>query len=46
LALDDPQSVPLRVGMTGSAAVYTEPEGVLNDITRFWHQVIARLYHL
>jgi multidrug resistance efflux pump len=46
LALDDPQSVPLRVGMTGSAAVYTEPEGVLNDVTRFWHQVIARLYHL
>jgi len=46
LALDDPQSVPLRVGMTGSVAVYTEPEGVLNEITRFWHQVIARLYHL
>src|SRR6266436_9750791 len=46
LALDDPQSVQPRVGMTGSAAVYTEPDGVLNDITRFWHQVIARLYHL
>ena len=46
LALDDPQSVQPRVGMTGSAAVYTEPDGVLNDITRFWHQVIAQLYHL
>jgi multidrug resistance efflux pump len=46
LALDDPESVPLRVGMTGSAAVYTEPEGVLNDITRFLHQVVAWLYHL
>jgi multidrug resistance efflux pump len=46
LAFDDPESVPLRVGMTGSAAVYTQPEGVLNDITRFWHQVIAWLYHL
>jgi multidrug resistance efflux pump len=46
LALDDPEAMPLRVGMTGSVAVYTEPEGVLNDITRCWHQVIAWLYHL
>lgn len=46
LTLDDPGSVPLRVGMTGSVAVYTEPEGVLNDITQFWHQVIAWLYYL
>jgi len=46
LTVDDPESVPLRVGMTGSVAVYTEPEGVLNHVTRFWHQVIAWLYHL
>jgi multidrug resistance efflux pump len=46
LTLDDPRAVPLRVGMTGSVAVYTEPEGVLNDITAFWHRVIAWLYHL
>jgi multidrug resistance efflux pump len=46
LILDDPGAVPLRVGMTGSVAVYTEPEEVLNDITHFWHQVIAWLYHL
>jgi multidrug resistance efflux pump len=46
LTVDDPESVPLRVGMTGSVAVYTEPEGVLNDITSVWHQVIAWLYHL
>jgi multidrug resistance efflux pump len=46
LTLDDPGSVPMRVGMTGSVAVYTEPEGVLNNITHFWHQVIAWLYHL
>jgi multidrug efflux system membrane fusion protein len=46
LILDHPQSVPLRVGMTGSVAVYTEPDGVLNDVTRFWHQVIAWLYYL
>jgi multidrug efflux system membrane fusion protein len=46
LTLDDPELVPLRVGMTGSVAVYTEPEGMLNDITRSWHEVIAWLYHL
>jgi multidrug resistance efflux pump len=46
LTLDDPESVPQRVGMTGSVAVYTEPEGALNDITRAWHQVIAWLYYL
>jgi multidrug resistance efflux pump len=46
LALDHPEAVPLRVGMTGSVAVYTEPDGGLNDVTRFWHQVIAWLYHL
>jgi multidrug resistance efflux pump len=46
LTLDDPDSPPLRVGMTGSVAVYTEPEGVLNQVTGFWHQVIAWLYHL
>jgi len=46
LALDDPGAVLLRVGMTGSVAIYTEPEGSLNDITRFWHRVIAWLYLL
>src|SRR5262249_27431546 len=43
LALEDTASVPLRVGMTGSVAVYTQPGGLLNDITHFWHQVIAWL---
>ena len=46
LTVDDPESVPLRVGMTASVAVYTEPEGALNPVTRFWHQVIAWLYYL
>jgi multidrug resistance efflux pump len=46
LTLDDPGSVPLRVGMTGSVAVYTEPKGRLNEITRLWHKVIAWLYYL
>ena len=44
--LDDPESVPLRVGMTASVSIYTESEGTMNVITRFWHQVIARLYYL
>jgi multidrug resistance efflux pump len=46
LTLDDPEAVPLRVGMTGSVAVYTEQEGVLNDVTQLWHRVIAWLYYL
>ena len=46
LTLDDPDAVPLRVGMTGSVAVYTEPEGAINDVTHGWHQVIAWLYHI
>jgi multidrug resistance efflux pump len=46
LTLDDPGSVPLRVGMTGSVAVYTESKGTLNTVTRFWHKVIAWLYYL
>jgi multidrug resistance efflux pump len=46
LTLDDSESLPLRVGMTGSVVVYTEPEGVLNQVTVCWHQVIAWLYHL
>jgi multidrug resistance efflux pump len=46
LVLDDPDAVELRVGMTGSVSVYTEPAGGLNDITRFWHQLLAWLYYL
>jgi multidrug resistance efflux pump len=46
LTLDDAGAVPLRVGMTGSVAIYTDPEGALNPVTRAWHEVIAWLYHL
>jgi multidrug efflux system membrane fusion protein len=46
LKLDDPDSVPLRVGMTGSVSVYTDPDGELNAVTRRLHQVIAWLYYL
>lgn len=46
LVVDNPDSVPLRVGMTGSVVVYTAPDGLLNPVTRFWHTVIAWLYYL
>ncbi len=46
LTLDEPESVPLRVGMTGSVAVYTQSEGALNRVTEFWHKVIAWLYYI
>jgi len=46
LTLDHPESVSLRVGMTGSVAVYTEDKGLLNGITAFWQRVIAWLYYL
>jgi multidrug resistance efflux pump len=46
LTLDDANSIPLRVGMTGSVAVYTDSEGRISRVTRFWHKVIAWLYYL
>jgi multidrug resistance efflux pump len=46
LELDDPSAIPLRVGMTGSVSVYTDPEGRLNEVTRLLHRAIAWLYYL
>jgi multidrug resistance efflux pump len=46
LVLDDPEAVPLRVGMTGSVTVYIEPDGRLNRVTEWVHRVIAWLYYL
>jgi multidrug resistance efflux pump len=46
LTLDDAGELPLRVGMTGSVSIYTEPEGSLNDVTRRVHQFLAWLYYL
>jgi multidrug resistance efflux pump len=46
LTLDDANAVPLRVGMTGSVAVYTDSDGRLSRVTRFWHKVISWLYYL
>ena len=44
--LDETGELPLRVGMTGSVSIYTEPEGALNDVTQRVHQFIAWLYYL
>jgi multidrug resistance efflux pump len=46
LVLEEEPPVPLRVGMTGSASVYVEPEGRLHEVTRGLHQLIAWLYYL
>jgi membrane fusion protein, multidrug efflux system len=46
LVLEDPEAVPLRVGMTGSVSVYIEPDGWLNPVTEEVHRVIAWLYYL
>jgi multidrug resistance efflux pump len=46
LDLERAESLPLRVGMTGSVAVYTQPGGALNHITGFWHRLIAWFYYL
>jgi multidrug resistance efflux pump len=46
LKLDDPSAIHLRVGMTGSVAVYTEEGGWLNEVTHAWHRFIAWLYYL
>jgi multidrug resistance efflux pump len=46
LILEDPEAVPLRVGMTGSVSVYTESDGRMNPITEAVHRVIAWLYYL
>lgn len=46
LVLDAGEAVPLRVGMTGSVTVYTEPEGRVHEVTRGLHQLIAWVYYL
>jgi len=46
LVLDDPDDVPMRVGMTASVSVYTEPSGLLRPLTRALHHVVSWLYYL
>jgi membrane fusion protein, multidrug efflux system len=46
LELKEADAVTLRVGMTGSVTVYTEPEGPLNDVAEAIHHVLAWLYYL
>jgi multidrug resistance efflux pump len=46
LELDDPHALPLRVGMTASASVYTGPHRTINFLTRGVHRVLSWLYFL
>jgi multidrug resistance efflux pump len=46
LVLDDPEGVPLRVGMTCSVSVYTNPEERLNPVTQGIHRLLAWFYYL
>jgi multidrug resistance efflux pump len=49
LTLDDPENVNLRVGMTGSVSVYTEPteeRGVVPRVTEGLHRILSWLYYL
>jgi multidrug resistance efflux pump len=46
LALEHPDAVPLRVGMTGSVSVYIQPDGRLNELTEAVHRFITWLYYL
>ncbi len=46
LELDQPEDVPMRVGMTASVSVYTESSGVLRPITRALHRIVSWLYYL
>jgi len=46
LVLDEPQDLPLRVGMTGSVSVYIGQPRLLTRLTRALHQLVAWLYYL
>jgi multidrug resistance efflux pump len=46
LTLDDPSPVPLRVGMTASATVYTESGHPVNVVTKALHRILSWLYFL
>lgn len=43
LELDNPDEVPLRVGMRATVSVYTEPDHFLNAVTESMHQFLAWL---
>jgi len=46
LELEDPEEVPMRVGMTACVSVYTEETVVLGPLTRLWHHIVSWLYYL
>jgi multidrug resistance efflux pump len=46
LTLDDPRAVPLRVGMTATTSIYTDPQNPLNPVTEGVHQFLSWLDYL
>ncbi len=44
--LDNPEDVPMRVGMTACVSVYTESTVVLGPLTRVLHHIVSWLYYL
>ena len=49
LTLDDPRDVNLRVGMTGSVSVYTQPaeeRRLVPRVTEELHRILTWLYYL
>lgn len=46
LDLNEPQEVPMRVGMTASVSVYTESSGILRPLTSALHRLLSWLYYL
>lgn len=43
LELDDPDAVPLRVGMTATATVFVDPDSPVNPLTRGAHHLLSWL---
>jgi multidrug resistance efflux pump len=46
VVLDDPAAVPLRVGASASATVFTDDNYWLNPVARWWQRVVAWFYYL
>jgi multidrug resistance efflux pump len=46
LALGDPGALPLRVGMTATVSVCTEPDNPLNPVTEAVHRILSWLDYL
>jgi multidrug resistance efflux pump len=46
LVLDQPAEIPLRVGATGSATIYTSTDHPLNGLAECWQRLVTWFYYL